>query len=161
MLSLFPDLSQINEVYFFANAINTRTYGVDVVLNGFYNFRKSHLRYTLAANLNQTHLFGKIQLPRDLPQDNISTGILFNRADKGSIENGQPRDKITLSMNYQKGKTRFVLTNTRFGRTIKNLPHRSTSTLSIVDAGLNAIFEKEHELGFLTIHLKSKFIPTK
>ncbi|MBD0366032.1 MAG: TonB-dependent receptor, partial [Flavisolibacter sp.] len=118
VLSRYPNLNQINQVSFFSNAINTRTYGIDFVLNGFYPFAKSNLHYTLAANLNRTQIFGKIQTPRNIPEDAVNTNVLFNRANKGSIEKGQPGNKITLSMNYQKGKVGFILTNTRFGRTV-------------------------------------------
>ena len=117
ILKPYTNLSQIAEVSFFSNAINTRTFGIDLVLNGFYNFPKSTLYYTLAANLNKTHLFGKIQTPRNISPDDVNTNILFNRADKASIEKGQPQDKIILSITYQMGKMGFVLNNTRFGRT--------------------------------------------
>jgi iron complex outermembrane receptor protein len=118
VLSRYPNLNQVSQVSFFSNAINTRTYGIDVVLNGFYPFAKSSLRYTLAANLNRTRTFGKIQTPGNIPEDSVNTNLLFNRANEGSIEKGQPGDKITLNMNYQKGKIGVVLTNTRFGRTV-------------------------------------------
>ena len=117
ILKPYANLNQIAEVSFFSNAINTRTFGTDLVLNGFYNFAKSTLYYTLAANLNKTHLFGKIQTPRNISPDDVNTSILLNRADKESIEKGQPQDKIILSINYQRGKMGFVLNNTRFGRT--------------------------------------------
>ena len=117
ILKPYANLNQIAEVSFFSNAINTRTFGLDLVLNGFYNFPKATLYYTLAANLNKTHLFGKIQTPRNISPDNENTDILFNRADSASMENGQPRDKIILSITYQMGKVGFVVNNTRFGRT--------------------------------------------
>jgi len=47
----------------------------------------------------------------------MNTNILFNRADKASIEKGQPQDKIILTITYQIGKVGFVVNNTRFGRT--------------------------------------------
>ncbi|MEP6677347.1 MAG: TonB-dependent receptor, partial [Ferruginibacter sp.] len=43
ILKPYTNLSQITEVSFFSNAVNTRTYGVDLVFNGFYNFAKSNL----------------------------------------------------------------------------------------------------------------------
>ena len=104
ILKPYANLNQIAEVSFFSNAINTRTFGIDLVLNGFYNFPKSTLYYTLAANLNKTHLFGKIQTPRNISPDDVNTSILLNRADKASIEKGQPQDKIILSINYQMRK---------------------------------------------------------
>ncbi len=118
VLSRYPNLYQIDQVAFFSNAINTRTAGIDFTLNGFYNFRKSNLRYTLAANLNRSRLFGAIQSPRNLPEDAINSNILFNRADKATVEKGQPKDKITLNLNYEKGKVGVVLINTRYGRSI-------------------------------------------
>ena len=38
ILKPYANLNQIAEVSFFSNAINTRTFGTDLVLNGFYNF---------------------------------------------------------------------------------------------------------------------------
>jgi iron complex outermembrane receptor protein len=112
------NLSDINQISFFSNAINTRTFGIDLVFNGFYIFSESNLHYTLAANLNRTNLFGKIQTPRNIPTNDTHNNILLNRADKASIEEGQPQDKILLNLNYQKGKLGFILNNTRFGRTV-------------------------------------------
>ena len=117
ILKPFTNLNQIAQIQFFSNAINTRTFGIDLTLNGFYNFPKSTLYYTLAANLNRTNVFGKTQTPANIPADDENSNILFNRADKGSIEEGQPRDKIILTINYRLGKVGFVLNNTRFGRT--------------------------------------------
>jgi iron complex outermembrane receptor protein len=117
VLKPYKNLDQITEIQFFSNAINTRTFGIDLTLNGFYNFRKSTLYYTLAANLNRTNVFGKTQTPANIPADDENSNILLNRADKGNLEEGQPRDKIILSINYQAGKIGFVLNNTRFGRT--------------------------------------------
>jgi iron complex outermembrane receptor protein len=86
VLSRYSNLNQINQVSFFSNAVNTQTYGIDFVLNGFYYFIKSSLHYTLAANLNRTQIFGKIQTPRNIAEDVVNTNVLFNRANKGSIE---------------------------------------------------------------------------
>ena len=115
ILRPYTNLSQITQMSFFSNAINTRTYGVDLVWNGFFTFPKSVLRYTLAANGNRTHVFGKIQTPRNLPATDDNTNLLFNRADKANVERGQPREKIILKLQYQKGKLGVDLTNTRFG----------------------------------------------
>lgn len=118
ILRPYTSLSQITDVSFFSNAINTRTYGIDIVLNGFYNFRKASLRYTFSANVNRTHVYGKIQTPRNIPATDANINVLLNRANKATIEKGQPQDKMLLNVTYQKGKMEFVLNNTRFGKTV-------------------------------------------
>lgn len=117
ILSRYPDLQNINQVSFFANAIHTRTYGTDLVINGAWNFIKSTLHYTIAANINRTKVFGAVQVPDSLPFNEVNSNILFNRADRAMIETGQPKDKVALTLNYQKKPFSLVLTNTRYGRT--------------------------------------------
>ncbi|MEJ7827474.1 MAG: TonB-dependent receptor, partial [Segetibacter sp.] len=117
ILSIYPDLNPINQVSFFSNAINTRTYGIDFVLNGVWPFPKSSLQYALAANVNRIKVFGAVQVPGNLPANGVNTNILFNRADKAMTEMGQPRDKIMLTLHYRKRLLGLVLTNTRYGRT--------------------------------------------
>jgi iron complex outermembrane recepter protein len=127
LLKRFPDLNQIDQLSFFSNAINTRTAGIDFVLNGLYNFRNSTLSYSLAANINRTYIFGNIQSPQNLPENELNKNILFNRADRATVEEGQPSDKIALNVNYEKGKVKFVIANTHFGRTI--VFHETTPSL--------------------------------
>lgn len=117
ILARYPELNAINQVSFFANAINTRTYGIDAVLNGFWYFPKSTFHYTLAVNVNKVRVFGPVQVPKNLPASDVNANILFNRADKAMIEKGQPRNKITFNLNYRKGPLSLILTNIRYGRT--------------------------------------------
>lgn len=118
ILRPYTNLSQITQVSFFSNAINTRTYGVDLVWDGFFAFPKAVLRYTLAANVNCTHVFGKIQTPRNLPATDENTNLLFSRADRANVERGQPQEKIILKLQYQKGKLGAGVTNTWFGSVV-------------------------------------------
>jgi iron complex outermembrane recepter protein len=127
ILRPYTSLSQITDVAFFSNAINTRTYGIDVVLNGSCNFKKASLRYTLSANVNRTHVYGTIQTPRNIPPTDANINVLLNRANKATIERGQPQDKMLLNVTYQKGKMEFVLNNTRFGKTVSF--HQTTTAL--------------------------------
>jgi iron complex outermembrane recepter protein len=117
ILAYYPTLKTIDQVAFFTNAINTRTHGLDIVVNSNWNIHASSLRITLAANLNATKIFGVVQSAASLPQDSLNTNTLFNRTERGSMEKGQPYDKIILHLHYQKGKLGCVITNTRFGKT--------------------------------------------
>ena len=108
---------EVDLVQFFTNAINTRTRGIDMVINGNWNIQKTKLAVMLAANLTSTHLFGEIKTSPALPASSLNTNTLFNREERAKVENGQPRDKIILSLNYTAGRFGFQLGNTRFGKT--------------------------------------------
>jgi iron complex outermembrane recepter protein len=112
ILDKYPEFNQIDRVQFFSNAINTRTSGVDLVANGKWNINKSKLGIMLAGNFTKTRLFGKIKGTVKLPADS-----LFNIEEITKLEKGQPGSKIILSLTWEKGKTKFILTNTRFGKT--------------------------------------------
>ena len=112
ILTNYPD---VNAAVFFTNAINTETRGVDVVLAGNIPLGKGGLDITLAGNVNRTNVVGKIQTTSKLPNDSLNTNTLFNIEERGRVEHGQPRNKLSLSLNYRIGKFGLVIRNTRFG----------------------------------------------
>ena len=114
---ILVNLPDIDGVQFITNAINTRTHGIDIVMNGDWRFRKASLGFMLAANFTRTNIFGPIQTTDKLPADSLNTNTLFNREEREKIENGQPISKIILSANYKKGKIGFLTRSTRFGKT--------------------------------------------
>jgi len=119
ILSSIPNI-KVDQVQFFTNAINTRTRGIDIILDGNWNLGKARLGASLAANFTSTHLFGDITGSEKLPTDTtdiMHTKGLFNIEDRTIIEKGQPDDKIILSISYQRGKTEANIRNTRFGKT--------------------------------------------
>ena len=115
--SSLRDFSYIDLVSFFANAINTRTQGVDVVLHGKWNFHKSQLIAVMSANFTQTGLFGDIRTAANLSATTENKNTLFNDEQRTDLENGQPRSKIILSLNFKRNKIGLILRNTRFGET--------------------------------------------
>ncbi len=114
ILQNHPDVDQVQ---FITNAINTRTRGIDLVMNGNWKIHKANLGFMLAANFNRTNIFGPIQLADSLDATTTNTNILFNVEEKEKIEHGQPGSKIILSMIFSKGKFGFIFRNTRFGNT--------------------------------------------
>ncbi len=114
ILRPFPD---VTSAQFFVNAINTKTKGVDVVLNGNWKINKATLLATLAGNFTQTRLFGDIKAAGKLPADSLNTNILFNREERARLELGQPDSKIVFSLNYKTNKFGVLVRNTRFGET--------------------------------------------
>ena len=114
ILQTRPD---IDRVQFITNAINTRTQGIDIVMNGNWKVSKASLGLMLAANFTRTNIFGSIQLADSLKATTTNTNTLFNREEKEKIEHGQPGSKLILSANYKIGKFLFLIRSTRFGRT--------------------------------------------
>jgi iron complex outermembrane recepter protein len=112
LLAGFPD---VTSAAFFSNAISTRTRGLDVVANGSYTLGKGTLDVTLAGNFNNTKVIGDVKTSAKLPADSFNTNTLFDRAQRAIIEEGQPKNKVMLNLNYRVGKLNFMLRNTRFG----------------------------------------------
>ena len=114
---ILENYSQVDQVQFITNAINTKNLGLDIVLNGNWKIKKGNLACMLAANFNSTKIFGAIQTTDKLPADSLNTNTLFNREEKMKIEKGQPRSKIIVYGTYSTGRTTFLIRNTRFGKT--------------------------------------------
>ncbi|RYF79864.1 MAG: TonB-dependent receptor, partial [Chitinophagaceae bacterium] len=114
LLANYPD---VNSVAFFTNAIDTRTKGIDVVISRNARLGKSTVNLSLAANFNKTEVTESRPLPDQLKSDpTLAEGVLFDREQRTRIERGQPRDKITLGINYN--LNRFTVNGrvTRFGK---------------------------------------------
>ena len=108
------DYPYIDQVSFFTNAINTRTRGIDIVINGNWSVHKeASLGAMLAVNFTKTKLVGAIKTTDKLHADSL----LFNIEEKAKVEKGQPDSKIVLNLNYKTGKFVFNIRNTRFGKT--------------------------------------------
>jgi iron complex outermembrane receptor protein len=107
----------IDLVQFYVNAINTRTYGADMVLNGKWNINKSKLGLILAANFNRNCIFGKIKTTDKISNTSRYTNTLFGIQERTTLEKDQPGEKIILSATLNKGKFGFALRNTLFGNT--------------------------------------------
>lgn len=95
----------VSRVQFFANAIDTRTRGIDVVAN----YRTSlsedfQLGLTAAANFTETKVLGLNSSSSTINNDaTTGTGnlrnVLFDRQQETRIETAQPRNKINLAAN--------------------------------------------------------------
>lgn len=115
ILKLFTDagLRGVGGGRFFTNAIDTRTRGVDVVVN--YGMRlgeAGRLRLTGGYNRNDNEVTRIAETPPQL------TGLqqtLFDRVEKGRIERGQPRDNVSLTANYSWRALGLNLHGQRFG----------------------------------------------
>jgi iron complex outermembrane receptor protein len=114
---ILAGLPGIDEVQFITNAVNTRTAGIDIALNGKWKIRKGEVGFMFAGNLVETNIFGAIRLADSLRKDSTNSNTLFNREEREKMEKGQPRSKIILAANYQNGKAGILVRVTRFGKT--------------------------------------------
>ncbi|HYJ80422.1 MAG TPA: TonB-dependent receptor, partial [Longimicrobiaceae bacterium] len=98
---------------FFTNAIDTRTKGIDVVLQHSRQLGAGLLRFTGGLNLTETEVLTD---PVETPPQLTGLGeVLFGRVERGRIERGQPRSSVNLALNYALERLTVNLNNRRFG----------------------------------------------
>jgi len=107
----------IDFVQFYVNAINTRTRGIDAVLNGRWKINKTRLELTMAAGFYRNSIFGPIKTTAPVSDTSRYTNTLFGVEEITTLENDQPRKKIILSGTISKGRFGFAFRNTLFGNT--------------------------------------------
>ncbi|MCI4670033.1 MAG: TonB-dependent receptor [Bacteroidia bacterium] len=112
------DSSGLSQVQFMTNAVDTRTRGLDFVMNYLIPIKSGSLTLTAAGNFTET------MIPRDANGDPvIKTGdflagfgtVLFNREEISRLEVAQPRSKIILGANLKLGGFTINVNATRFG----------------------------------------------
>jgi iron complex outermembrane receptor protein len=97
---------------YFGNLIDTETRGLDIVVNRASRLGRGDWRITGGISAVRT------RVSRVSPPPEGFSGfdtVLFNRAQQGAIERGQPQKTIVLTNNYRIGPWSFNLHNQRFG----------------------------------------------
>ncbi|MGI4835553.1 MAG: TonB-dependent receptor [Janthinobacterium lividum] len=111
----------VSRVQFFANAVNTRTRGVDVVANERLPLSdKVRLLLTAAANFNKTEVTGFNSTSSTINNDQTAgttnlQNTLFDRQQRTRLEAGNPRSKINLSALLNYGIFGLEARSVRFG----------------------------------------------
>ncbi|MCC3152821.1 TonB-dependent receptor [Hymenobacter sp. BT770] len=110
-----PGQNPVQGVQFFANAVNTRTRGIDIVANERLTLgADSRLTLTAAANFNETQV-RSFNSSAFIDNNASLQNTLFDRAQRARLENGQPRSKINLSADYGYKIFGLNLRTVRFG----------------------------------------------
>lgn len=101
---------------FFANAIDTETKGVDLVVSYDWKLAGGNLNINLAGNYTETKITD-FHFPQNLgtPQNEF-----FGPDQINIIETLSPKAKATLGLNYGIGKFNFLVRNTYFGKVIRD-----------------------------------------
>ncbi|MBF9141961.1 TonB-dependent receptor [Hymenobacter properus] len=117
----------VQGIQFFANAVNTRTRGLDIVANERLTFGSDNrLTLTAAANFNET-VVRSFNSSAFIDSNPSLQNTLFDRAQRARLENGQPRSKINLSADYGYKIFGVNLRTVRFGEVQTKDPNPARS----------------------------------
>ena len=136
---IFTNLG-IGRAAFFANAIDTETKGIDLVVTHKTSIGEGRLNNNLAATYSKTYKIGNTK-GSDILSDAGLLDTYFNESSRVYLELAVPRIKANLSHNYSINKWNFFLRNAFFGSV------EDTGTLQ--DANGNALTD---EFGRNTVH---------
>lgn len=102
---------------FFINGVDTRTQGLDAVLNMPYNAgANGKFDFTLAGSVNKTDVT-KVPTSVQLAALNPAPS-LFDRVNVLTLEKGQPKNKLTASMNWSLSEFGATARATRYGEVL-------------------------------------------
>ncbi|MBH8560467.1 TonB-dependent receptor [Hymenobacter negativus] len=105
-------------VQFFANAVNTRTQGLDVVARYNAAVSRGTLYASLAANFNATSL-RSLQVPESfqgIQNDNIAGNNFIGQRELSLLTTGSPKSKLIGTLGYDGNKLGGQVRVTRFGQ---------------------------------------------
>ena len=105
----------VNAAQFFANAIDTETRGVDVVISHNYKTSGFSLKNDFAINLNKTKRVGDIH-SSDLLHNAGLDNVYFSENSRIYLEEAVPRVKASLAHTLQFGKLDVYVRNTYYGK---------------------------------------------
>lgn len=107
----------ISAARFFINGIDTRTRGVDAIATYRMDIGSSgKLNLTAGYNWTDNEITGRNDTPGALNQ--VPGVVLFGRLESLRIEQGQPRDRINLGLDYSQDWVSLTLRGNRFGRVL-------------------------------------------
>ena len=99
---------------YFANAIDTRTRGVEAVANYLQPLGEDKsIRFTLGYNYNKTKITRVADNPSELAALNLT---LFDRQAQGYIAGNLPRSKLILGQDLKLGNLQLNLRETRYDK---------------------------------------------
>jgi iron complex outermembrane receptor protein len=102
---------------FFINGVDTKTEGVDVVASMPWNAGAAgRFDFTLAGNVNHTKV-NKVPTTAQLAALNPAP-VLFDRFNVLTLEQGQPKNKITASANWKLDQWGMTARATRYGKVL-------------------------------------------
>lgn len=105
-------IANANRAQFFANAINTETKGIDVVLTYGAQLGKGNLRADVAGTLSKTMKVGAVMASEKLAG---KENIYFSDASRIYLESSVPRVKANATLSYSINKWNLFVRSVYFG----------------------------------------------
>ncbi|HEV8380016.1 MAG TPA: TonB-dependent receptor [Gemmatimonadales bacterium] len=137
----------VTAAQFFANAVDTRTTGLDLVAAYARPLGRGTITVTGSANFTKTEVV-RVNVPQAMA-DTFATGNidsvrtkLLNREDRNRLEDALPRQKGALSLRYAGGRLSALVRATYYGAieyrapSVANDEHFGPKTLFDVDLGI-------------------------
>ncbi|MEC5395046.1 TonB-dependent receptor plug domain-containing protein [Bergeyella sp. RCAD1439] len=109
------DAAEVNAAQLFANAIDTETRGIDVVVSHHLKSGNFKLNNNLALNLNRTRKVGGIHAS-DLLREAGLESVYFSERSRVYLEEAVPRFKASLSHEGSWKSLAFYVRNSYFGK---------------------------------------------
>ncbi len=103
-------INNVTSARFFVNGVDTRTQGIDVVATyRLPEFGLGDFRLTAGYNYNDTKIIDRAVLP------SLPGLLLFGRVESFRLTDGQPTNKLNLSLDWSLGPVNAVIRANRFG----------------------------------------------
>ena len=107
----------VSTAQFFANAVNTTNYGLDVVLDYSTKLGKGNFKALLAGNV-QSITIDDIKVPSALNTNTLNRKTFFSDREEAFLKASAPKAKIGLSLNYTLGKLGAGSNLTYYGKVL-------------------------------------------
>ncbi len=134
----------VTQAQFFANAIDTETFGVDVVASWADQVGAGQLGLTLAANFTKTDV-KNVNVPQSIADefeiDDLDqvADILFNREERNRVEDALPRQQVGLTGRYTIDRITALARGTYYG----NVKYKPTDPDLDEEFGSKVLFDAE------------------
>jgi iron complex outermembrane receptor protein len=113
--SQFP--SEVSTAQFFANAVNTTNYGLDIVADYSKKWGKNTLRFLLAGNFQKVNV-DKINVPSALNGTPLNRKTFYSDREEAFLKASAPNSKVSLGIDYTIGSVGFKAQFTSFGKVV-------------------------------------------
>ena len=113
--SQFP--ADVTTAQFFANAVNTTNYGVDIVADYTIRWGKNNLKVLLAGNIQHINI-DAIHVPPALDDNTDHRKTFYSDREEAFLKASAPKAKFSLGLDYTKDKLGFGAHFTYYGKMV-------------------------------------------
>ena len=113
--SQFPN--EVSTAQFFANAVNTTNYGLDIVADYSKKWAKNTLHVLLAGNFQKINI-NKINIPAALNGTQLNRKTFYSDREEAFLKASAPNSKVSLGIDYTTGALGFRVQFTSFGKVV-------------------------------------------